>query len=231
MVRRSLQLFSLLILFPLVLFGQDSTKVRFYIKGSSEFHIKLDNQLMPLKNTQNITPGLHDIEIWSPMHKLFRGTIDVPAKDSIAFFKELKKDPAYIDYLFRDEDYKRKVFFGRTLPLFAAISGAAFTPLTHILRKRWHEELVISDFNQQYIGNAQSGNENIARRYAVSNLAFYTSVGVAVGGLVSHFLLRDWVKELEKPKYQQENPFTMELFEIGYSPVNQSPTIGATITF
>ena len=231
MILRRVTLLLIIALAPFFALSQDSTKVRFYIKGSSEFHIKIDNELLPLKNTQKITPGMHDIEIWSPMHKVFRGTIDVPARDSIAYFKELKKDPAYVDYLFKEDEYKQKILVGRTLPLFGAFVGAAMTPFTHVLRKRWHEEMVISDFNQQYIGTGQSGNENIARRYGAINSAYFVGIGMFVGGIATHLALRNWVKELEKPVYQQENPFTLELFEIGYSPINQRPTVGATITF
>jgi len=223
----------LLLLFGLLFNGvaQDSTKVRFYVKGSSDFWIKLDGELLPVRNVQMITPGLHDIEIWSPMHKKYKGTIEVPVKDSISYYQELKKDPEYIQYLIQTDEYKRKVFIGKTAPLFLAFSGAVASPFLHSMRKRWHEESIKENFKSQYFSSNVTGAENVTRRYNTVNAAFFTSLGLTGSGLIAYYFTRKWVEKLDKPVYRQQNPFTVEMFELGMNPVTNTPVVGLTLNF
>jgi hypothetical protein len=224
-------LFILLLLGPILGAAQDSTKVRFFVKGSSEFYIKVDGALMPLQHTQYLTPGEHQLEIWSPMHRTFSGSITVPPSDSISYYQELKKDPAYIDYLIATDRYKRQILLGRTAPLMASIAGGLLTPYFFFARKKWHQDLVKETFKADYFAGDAAGLENTERRYQAVNAMFYTSSGLIVGGLLTHYLLRNWVKNLDKPTYQQMNPFTLERFELGYHPVLRSPQIGLTLNF
>jgi len=219
------------LLFSAAGLAQDSTKVRFYVKGSSDFWIKLDGELLPLSNIQMISRGTHDIEIWSPMHLKYIGEITVLAADSMSFYQELKKDQEYIAYLFEMDKYKRKVFLGRTAPLFAAFAGAVAAPIFFFARKNWHEKTVIEDFKFEYFSSNASGADNIRARYQTTNALFFTSLGMVAGGLTSYALLQRWVKNLKKPVYRQLNPFTVETFEIGFHPVTGTPQVGLTLNF
>ena len=211
--------------------AQDSAKVRFYIKGSADIFLQVNGKLLPYSNAHVLPVGTHDLQIWSPMYTLFDGKIEVPAKDSISFYQELKKDPAYISHQFAMDDYKRRVFIGKTAPLLVSITGAALTPLLHFSRKRWHEEKVIAEFQDEYYASDQAGVESITARYNTTNTLYFTSIGLAVGGLATHLILRKWVNNLEKPVYRQTNPFTLEAFEVSWNSQVNSPQAGVTIQF
>ena len=199
MKRTSLVFLLFCLLFSAASLAQDSTKVRFYVKGSADFWIKLDGELLPLSNVQMITPGTHDIEIWSPMYVKHTGKLTVPAEDSISYYQELKKDKAYIAYLFDMDSYRRKVFLGRTAPLVTALAGAVASPIFYFGRKSWHEKTVKEDFKFEYFSSNASGADNVRTRYQTANALFFTSLGMVAGGLASYGLLQRWVKNLEKP--------------------------------
>jgi hypothetical protein len=223
-----------LLLFFLVIAGaaqaQENTKVRFYVKGSAEYFIKLNGELLPSRNTQMIAPGEHEIEIWSPMHLTYNGKLVVPEKDSISYYQELEKDPKYIAYLFENDKYKRKLLFGRTMPVMAAGLGVIGSPIFYTLRKRDHETLVIERFKSSYFAD-QNGADIAQSRYNVTNALFFTSVGLAVGGAITYYFLNRKLRETTKPKYKQLNPFTLEQFEISYHPLLQTPQAGFTLSF
>lgn len=231
-MKSGLALFLLLaVLAPFVSPAQDSTKVRFFVKGSADFWITIDGELQPLSNVQRIAPGKHAIEIWSPMHLKHKGTIDVPKEDSISFYQELKRDPNYGAYLIEMDKYKRKVFLGRTAPIVVAIAGAVTSPILYFSRKSWHEKTVIEDFKYEYFSGNASGAENTKARYQAANALFFTSLGMIAGGIASYAVLHKWVAKLEKPLYRQENPFTIEAFEIGMNPTHRVPQLGLTLNF
>ena len=211
--------------------AQDLTKVRFYVRGSSDFYLRLDGELLPKRNVQLIAPGKHTLEVWSPMFIVHEGEIDVPNKDSVNHYQELSKDPDYIGYLFEMDKYKRKIFLGRTAPLLLGLSGLAASSYLYFARKRWHETYVISQFEFDYYASDKAGLDNNRRRYNAVNASFFTSVGVAVGGAASYFLLRKWVNNLEKPTYKQQNPFTLEFFEVSYQPLYNAPLVGLKLAF
>lgn len=225
-----LLLFSWFIALGFLTKAQDLTKVRFYVKGGAEYYIKLNDELLPSKNTQMIAPGEHNIEIWSPMHLTYSGKLVVPNKDSISYYQELEKDPNYIAYLFENDKYKRRLLFGKTMPIMAAGLGAIGTPIFYTLRKRDHETLVLERFKSNYFAD-QGGADNAQTRYAITNTLFFTSIGLAVGGTLTYFLLNKKLRETAKPKYKQLNPFTLEQFEISYHPILQTPQAGFTLNF
>ena len=218
---------SLFILFALFLlaqsfYAQETSTVRFYVKGSSDYFIRLDGEVLPHSNIQRITPGEHNIEIWSPMYLPYKGKLVVPENDSITYFQELEKDPNYVNYLFQKDEYKRKLLVSKTLPLMLAGTGVVAAPIFYFLRKRDHETLVIEDFKAKYIAD-ESGAESARTRYTTSNGLFITSSVFAVGGLATYFFLKKRSDELKPPIYRQKNPFTLEDFELSYNPQLNAP--------
>mgnify|MGYP001187410514 CR=1 FL=1 len=224
-------LFSLIVLcvIHLSLVAQEKTKVRLYVKGSSDYFIRLDGEMLPHTNLQLIEPGEHTLEVWSPMHLLHTGKIDVPQKDSISYYQKLERDPEYVKYLFDTDAFKRKMLFGKTLPLMASGAGMVGAPIFYFLRKRDHEVLVKENFKSDY--NIGGDLDNAQSRYAISNGLFFTSVGFAVGGAVTYFILRNKLNNTEKPNYKQKNPFTLEDFELSYHPLTGTPQAGVTLRF
>jgi hypothetical protein len=213
------------------LVGQDKTKVRFYVKGSSDYFIRIDGELLPYSNLQMIAPGEHKLEVWSPMHLTHTGKIIVPQKDSINYYQKLERDPEYVSYLFASDEFKRKLLFGKTVPLMASGLGVIGAPVFYFLRKRDHEILVKERFQADYLNSNADAAQTAQTRYGISNGLFFTSVGFAVGGALTYFLLRNKLNALEKPVYKQKNPFTLEDFELSYHPLTGTPQAGVTLRF
>lgn len=208
--------------------AQDSTKVRFYVKGSGAVFIKLDGELLPVSNIQKITPGEHAIEVWSPTYKLHKSTLTVPEKDSVGHYLELKQDPAYTEYLFAQDAYKQKLFIRRTAPIMLAGAGVVAFPFLHFIRKNVHETRVQEDFKAQYF---RVSSESAKARYNTVNALYFGSIGAAVLGTGVYFLLRDNVKKLQRPVYLQKNPFTLENFRLSYNSINSAPELGFDLSF
>ncbi len=208
--------------------AQDSTKVRFFINGGSSVFIKLDGEILPVSNFQNIVPGEHRIEVWSPTYKLYKSKITIPEKDSVGHYIELKPDPAFIDYQFAMDEHKQKIFMRRTAPLMLAGAGLVALPFLHVFRKNQHEILVQENFKSEYF---RVSSESAESRYNTVNALYFGSIGAAVLGTGLYFALRNNVKSLKKPVYNQKNPFTLENFRISLNQINRAPEIGLQLSF
>lgn len=229
-MKRSL-LFCMLLGFALGLSGQDSTKVRFHVKGSETYYIQIDGQLQPVHNIHMMSRGSHNIEIWSPKHKLFTKEFETGELDSTNFVALLKIDPSYTGYVAQREQYKRDIFLMRTAPVLIATVSAASLPVLHIMRQNSHEELVKNEFYNNYNAVPSSTVSNIRRRHGIINGTYFTAIGGTVIGTAAFFMLRKKVKALEAPVFKQQNPFTLEYFEISMNRFNNSPQVGLTMNF
>ncbi|HAQ70797.1 MAG TPA: hypothetical protein DCR48_07470 [Flavobacteriales bacterium] len=208
--------------------AQDLTKVRFYIKGSTDIFIKLDGELLPMSNIQRIAPGEHKIEVWSPTYNLHKSSINIPNKDSVGHFIELKQDRAYIDYMFAKDEFNQKIFVRRTAPLLLAGAGAILIPFAYVMRKNLHEELILEDFKVEYFNASRGSGQS---RYNTVNALFFVGIGATIVGTSVFLALRENVKHLAKPVYIQQNPFTLDDFKLSYNSINRSPEIGVKLSF
>lgn len=211
--------------------AQDLTKVRFYIKGSTEYFVRLDGLQLPVSNVQEIAPGEHRIEIWSPRYELFTGNINVPQKDSISYYRELQFTEEYKAHMVAREAYKKEVFRKKTLPLSMAGLGLGSAPLLWILRKNAHEAYVKESFKSEYFN---VNEENVAarkREFILSSVGLFSAAGAAIGGSLIYWIMREKIESLEKPIFKHQNPFTMEMFELSYNPYLKSPEMGIKLTF
>lgn len=209
----------------------DSTVVRLLIKGGERYSVLIDGELQPATNFITVSRGGHDITIWSFKHEVYKGQLETGQLDSTSFYAELKRDDAYIAYIFEKDRYKRQLFFQRTGPFLLGASGLVTLPFTQLMRTNSHEQLVKDEFYHRFSQVNQSTLDNSQRRYQINNAMFFASAGAAIIGTGAFLLLRKRVKALKAPEYRQQNPFTMEWFELGYHPSIQSPVMGLSMRF
>jgi len=208
--------------------GQELTKVRFFVNGGSAVFMRLEGELLPVSNVQSITPGVHRIEVWSPTFALYKSKINIPEKDSIGHYIELKPDKDYVEYQFELDNFKQKVFMRNTAPLMLAGAGILAFPFLHVARKNLHEDLVKENFKSQYF---RVSSESAETRYNSINGLYFGSIGAAVLGTGLYLALRKNVKALQKPVYIQKNPFTLEDFRLSLNEINRAPEIGLQLSF
>lgn len=220
-----------LITFSGVGLAQDSTKVRFFVKGSDIYHIELDGKLLPVGHIQTVSRGTHQVRIWSPKYELHQGKLETGNLDSTNHVVMLKVDPSYTKYIAERETYKKDIFLMKTAPIFVAGLSAASLPFLYYWRKNKHEEMVREQFYARYNNAQNSSAAEKERQYQVRSALFYTAAGGVVVGTGLYLLFRNKVKALEEPVFRQQNPFTLEYFEISMNAINRSPQVGLTLAF
>lgn len=212
-------------------YAQDSTKVKFLVKGSEVYYVRVDGVLQPVKNIHSVSKGSHEIEIWSPKYQLYKDQLETGKLDSTNYVALLKIDPSYVAYIAQREEYKRDVFLMRTAPVLLASFSTATAPILYLLRRNKHEELIKNEFYVRYNAVSSDVLNNTRNQYNLYSGAFFTAVGGAVGGTALFLLLRKTAKELEAPVFRQQNPFTLEYFQLSMNEFNRSPQVGLTLNF
>lgn len=213
-----------------VVYSQDSASVRFYVKGSETFYIQYNNNTLPLNNVHKMPVGESNLRIWSPKYLETQSKIVVPDTNPMKFYAELKPDPEYWAYLVKKERYDRKVFTGKTLPAMIGTLGTVAAPIFLVTTRNKHEEVVKSEFLAQFALSENTANERRSE-YNLNRTLLTTSAALAVGGWLTYFILRKKVNNIEKPVYKQQNPFTLEYFEISMNQMNNAPQVGLTLNF
>ncbi|GEM_PF-392666 len=226
---KQLFLFLLLALSLSGLKAQDSSKVRFYVRAGDVYYIRHNDRVLPLSNVQMLPPGEQRIEIWSPKYRMFDTTISVPSNDSINVVAKLKLDGDFRTYRYQQENYKRQRFWMGSAPatlfcLSTITTLALYSPL-----RNSNEERVKENFSQEF--GAVDVSSGGGRRFALNSTLMITSVTAQVVGAIWFLALRPKLKSLEKPTYRQQNPFTLDYFEITYNQQHQVPQAGMTFKF
>ncbi|MCO4805650.1 hypothetical protein OAA53_00175 [Salibacteraceae bacterium] len=225
-------LLSILVLCTaLTSYAQDSTVVRFFVKGGEKYRVKIDDKLQPETNIFTVEKGEHKVEIWSFKNDVFLGTMQTGNLDSTNYFAELRKTGDYLGYLSQRDDYKRKLFFARTAPYLITGVSVIALPFLYSSRNNKHEELVQNQFYYER-GQIQSQTlQNVQNQYTSRNILFYTASAGCVIGVASFFLLKPYAEKLTPPVFKQRNPFTLEEMELSMNPQIQRPEVGLTFTF
>lgn len=211
--------------------AQDSVNVRFYVKGSDVFYVKLNGELQPLKNTQRLKRGIYNVEIWSPKYLVHTGKLDASKETDVSYVAELEGDPKFLDYLIEKEEYKKKVLTMRTVPALIGGLGLITAPILFARTKTSHEEYVISDFRTDFGASTIKTTEDLRRQYTTNRNLLFSSLGLFTIGTGSFFLLRKKVSELHTPLYRQKNPFTLDYFEMSFNDQINAPQFGFQFTF
>lgn len=221
----------LLLLVSINTVAQDSTKVRFFVKGGEKYFVRIDGELQPQTNIFNVSQGTHEVEIWSFKKRTYKGTLETGNLDSTNFFAELLPSPEYVAYVRNTDTYKRKLFFAKTAPFIITGVSVAALPFVTIQRFNKHEELVQNQFlfDRQQITSETMDNTKL--QYNVVNTLFYVSAIGTVVGSASFFLLRPYANKLMPPTFKQQNPFTLEYMNLTYNQQIQSPEFGLTLSF
>lgn len=228
---KNLILSTIIVLGSIICLAQDSVDVRFYVKGSDVFYVKLNGVLQPLKNSQRVKRGIYDVEIWSPKYLVHTGKLDATKETNISYVAELEGDPKFVDYLVEKEDYKKKVLGMRTLPALIGGLGLITTPILFARTKTSHEAYVISDFRTDFGASTAQTTEELQRQYNTNRNLLFSSLGLFAIGTSSFFLLRKKVSELHTPLYRQKNPFTLDYFEMSFNDQLNAPQFGFQFTF
>lgn len=214
----------LLITITSTLQAQDSTRVKFVVRGSDVYFIKIDGELQPTKNIHTISRGRHQIEIWSPKYEKFAGTLETGNLDSTHFLAVMKLDPAYLAHLQKIDDYSRHVFFKRNLPAVTFTVCAIATPVIHQWRLNAHEDFV----KVRFLGYKE--HESITRYHRI-NALYFTSIGLGVLSASVFTAFRRDIRNRNMPHFQQQNPFTLEYIDVSMNPVLHTPQAGIHIKF
>lgn len=231
MAMKNLIATSIWLLVTLTGMAQDSTKVRFFVRGSDVYYVELDGKLLPLGNVHTVSRGSHHVRIWSPKYEVFTGKLETGNLDSTNYVAIMKVSPLFTDYIAEREVYKRKVFYMRTAPVFVAGVSAAALPFLYYWRRAKHEELVREQFYARYNSAQRSSADEKNTQYVVRSGLFYTALGGAIAGTGIYLLLRNRVKALNEPVFRQQNPFTLEYFELSLNHYTKSPQIGLGLAF
>lgn len=211
--------------------AQDSAKVRFYIKGSEEIFLRINDRIIMNQNTAMLSVGTNTLEIYSPKYQPFSEDLIIESTDSIAYVRKLKLDHEFTAYLSAKETYKRKVFWSRTAPLALAGLGVIIMPIMLVERGPRHEEFVKNKFLYDNGAITKETYTNAANQYTTVNTLFITGAAFALGGAAIHLLLRNRIKELEKPVYRQQNPFTLDYFQLSMNQGTVVPQMGMSWKF
>ena len=211
--------------------AQDSSIVRFFVKGGEKYRVKIDDTLQPETNIFRVEKGDHKVEIWSFKHDVFLGTMQTGNLDSTNYFAELRKSSDYLGFLSQRDDYKRKLFLARTAPYLITSISVISLPFLYSARNNKHEELVQNQFYYER-GQIQSHTlKNIQNHSTSRNILFYTASAGCVIGMASFFFLKPYAEKLTPPVFKQRNPFTLEEMELSMNPQIQRPEVGLTFTF
>jgi len=206
--------------------AQDSSVVRFYVKGSGDFYMQCNGKSLPHSNFQKLPVGTNDIGIWSPKFKPLYDKIEVKStRDTLSVVKELTYDPGYISYVAEKDKYRKQLIVKQTIPTVVGLAGIVAAPLFWVNMRSTHEDKIKADFLESI------DREAITNRHRMATAGFVTSAALGAAGTTIFFLMRDRMKDLEKPKYKQENPFTLETFELGYNRHINAPQVGMSLSF
>jgi hypothetical protein len=211
--------------------AQDSVDVRFYVKGSDVFYVKLNGELQSVQNILRVKKGVYDVEIWSPKHLTYTGKLEANGDKIISYVAKLEGDPKFLDYLIEKEEYKKKVLGMRTIPALIGGLGLVTTPIFATRTKTSHEDYVINNFRTDFGAASTKTNEDLKRQYLTNRNLLFSSLGLFAIGTGSFFLLRKKVKDLHTPLYRQKNPFTLEFFEMSYNDQLSAPQFGFQFNF
>lgn len=223
----------LLAMIASMLFGclqaQDSSQVRFYVRGGDVFYIRLNDRILPVNNTQLLPAGDHTVEIWSPRYKLYKENLTLQPGDSVSVVAKLKLDPEYRSYLVEKEEHKKKQFTMGTAPaalfcISSLSSLALWVPL-----KRANEQRVKNEFSLDHAVVEQEAGG--AARFKSYRAVMATTVSLQIISAAWFLAMRQKRKQLEKPVYRQQNPFTLEYFDISYNAQFQVPQAHFALTF
>lgn len=229
-MKKGLFIFLLLVSFY-ESFSQDSSTVRFYVRGSESFYIRLNGELLPTNNIYKLAQGEFDVEIWSPQYLIHTGKLDVTEKQEISYVAELKPDPKYWDYIVAKENYKQKVFAYRTLPILLVGLGGISAPIFLSNTKNKHEDYVKANFNTVNGALSTSTTNDLKRQYRSSqSLAIGALSCVGIGAL-AYVAFTKKVKGLERPTYKQQNPFTLDYFNLSYNNIQNIPQATLSLRF
>lgn len=213
------------------IFAQDSTTVRFLVKGGDRYYIRLNGELQPQTNILKVEQGKHALEVWSFKNDLYKGVLETGRIDSTNFLVVLKQSSEFNSYLAQRESYKKKLFLTKTGPALLAGVSAVALPFTYISRKNRHAELVKNEFYDQFGQIPQSTIDNSRVQYAASNVMFMVASAGFVVGTSSFFLLRKRSKALAPPVFRQQNPFTLEYLEISMNSLVKTPEFTMVLNF
>jgi len=221
----------ILFFIKLAVSAQDSTVVRFYVKGSETFYIRLNGDLLPVSNVHKLKVGEYDVEIWSPQYLTHTGKLDVTGKQDVSYVAELVPDPKHWDYLVAKENYKKKVFAYRTLPILLVGLGGLSAPIFLSNAKNKHEDYVKANFNTSYGALSASTTEDLKRQYRTSQSLTIGALSFVGIGAIAYVAFTKKIKGLERPKYQQQNPFTLEYFNLSYNNIQNVPQATLSLRF
>ncbi|GAB4377814.1 MAG: hypothetical protein Kow0075_06940 [Salibacteraceae bacterium] len=217
------------LVFTACIHAQDSTKVRFMVRGSETYYVRIDGRLMPVGNVFTVGRGQHTVEVYSPKYLVHKQEFNTGNVDSTNLVILLNPDPAYVSYVAARESYKREVFFKKTAPFTLALIGALVSPVAVYKHVQLHEQLVKNKFYAQYgIVNAATLNNIQSRVNLYTGLIGFSGMAF-IGGVAFYLANQKAVKSLDKPVYKQLNPFTGERIEISMFP---SPVgLAGSLTF
>jgi hypothetical protein len=211
--------------------SQDSSLVRFYVRGSESFYIRLNGELLPNNNIHKLAKGEYDVEIWSPQYLTHTGKLDVSGKQDVSYVAELVPDPKHWEYLVAKENYKKKVFAYRTLPILLVGLGGLSAPIFLSNAKNKHEDYVKANFNPLTGELTAKTTEDLKRQYRTSQSLTIGALSFVGIGAVAYVAFTKKIKGLERPKYQQQNPFTLEYFNLSYNNIQNVPQATLSLRF
>ncbi|GAB5539848.1 MAG: hypothetical protein Salg2KO_19510 [Salibacteraceae bacterium] len=211
--------------------AQDSTVVRFFVKGGEQYRITIDGELQPLTNKVIVSKGTHKVEIWSFKYEKHTGKIETGKLDSTNYFAELRVSPEFTAYLSEKDLYKRKLFTYKTAPFLISAASIIALPITFYGMKEKHEQLVQDRFYDQYDQVTQASLENTQAQYSLRTTLFVVSVVGAAAGTAGLIFLKPKAALLKEPIFKQQNPFTLEYMNLSYNPYINSPELGLTLRF
>lgn len=211
--------------------AQDSSIVRFYVRGSDMFYIRLNGELLPTNNIHKIAHGEYDVEIWSPQYLTHTGKLDVSEKQEISYVAELEPDPKYWDYLQAKESYKQKIFAYRTLPILLVGLGGISAPIFLSNSKNKHEDYVKANFNTLNGALSSSTTDDLKRQYVTSQGLTIGAISFVGIGALAYIAFNKKAIGLQKPTYKQQNPFTLEYFNLSYNNLHNAPQATLSLRF
>jgi hypothetical protein len=211
--------------------AQDSTTVRFLVKGGEKYFIRLDGKLLPQTNIHTVSQEPHTLEVWSPKCDMYIGKMETGNLKETNHLVELKQSGSYTSFLADRENYKKQLFFKRTAPFFIGILSLSTLPITAHFRSLKHEELIRNEFYEKYKVIPSSTLQNTQLQYASLNALFFTSVIAAAASTAAFIGFRKQIKKLTPPVFRQQNPFTLEYIELTMNPMHPSPVGGVVLNF
>jgi len=221
-------LFTFYFLISVLAKAQDSTKVRFLVKGGDVYYIRLDGYVLPMTNVHTMARGKHQVEIWSPKFDLFARELETGNLDSTNFAAILEPAASYTSFVAEREKYKTDLFWKRTVPVVAGLAGIVSLPFTYNYFLNSHSNLVLQEFLEIY-GN--SNVDNAQKQYRTSSVLFGSSLVCAAIGTSAFLFFRAKVREMQHPVYRQQNPFTLEMIELTYNQQYQIPEARLALRF